>query len=188
MSGLMPALCLMAVTILAPIASIAPTAPSAPAPTEYETKARLMLMVLPYIQWSCEANWKEGAFVIAVLGDSPFGYQLDERARSLTIHHRPIKIRYITRVREAEGCQALFICSSEARRLDSIFAWTRGREILTLSDDPALAKRGVMLNLLLEEGYVRLVVNPEVAQGAGLTLGSRLMSLSRIIRVPGVAS
>ncbi|MBI1751720.1 MAG: YfiR family protein [Acidobacteria bacterium] len=176
MSWFLPAFCLAA--LMAP-------APVAPAPPEYETKARILLMVLPYIQWAGERGWKEGPFVIAVLGDSPFGYHLDEGARSLTVHHRPIKIRYVSQVREAEGCHALFICSSEGRRLDGIFAWIRGREVLTLSDDPALAKRGVMLNLLLEEGYVRLAACPEAAQGAGLTLGSRLLSLARIIRASG---
>ncbi|WLT31223.1 YfiR family protein [Geothrix sp. PMB-07] len=179
MSGFFPTFCLMAFLASDPV-----TTP----PTEYETKARILLMVLPYIQWSSESSWKDGPFVIAVLGDSPFGYHLDEGARSLTIHHRPIKIRYITRVREAEGCHALFVCSSEARRLDGIFAWTRGREVLTLSDDPALAKRGIMLNLLLEEGFVRLAANPEAVQGSGLTLGSRLMALARPIRASGASS
>lgn len=179
MSWLFPAFCL---------AGPMPPALVAPAPPEYETKARILLMVLPYIQWASESGWKEGPFVIAVLGDSPFGYHLDEGARSLTIHHRPIKIRYVTRVREAEGCHALFICSSEGRRLDGILAWLRGREVLTLSDDPALARRGIMLSLLLEDGYVRLAACPEAAQGTGLTLGARLLSLARIIRPSGAGS
>lgn len=172
MSRLLAGLCAAAVLGAAP-------GPPLDRPTEYSSKAKILLMVLPYIEWPSEATWKEGPFKIAVLGESPFGSRLDEGVRSLTVHHRSIQIRYVSKVRDAEGCQALFICTSELSRVDAILAWAKGREILTLSDDLALAKRGVMLNLLLEGGFVRLVVNPDETRQAGLVLGSRLMSLAR---------
>lgn len=150
-------------------------------PTEYGSKAKIFLMVLPYIQWPSQTTWPEGPFKIAVLGDSPFGTRLDEGIRTLTVHQRPIQIRYVSKVRDAEGCQALFICSSELPRIHTILAWVAGREILTVSDDATLAKRGVMLNLLLEDGFVRLAVNPEATHRPGLVLGSRLMSLARTV-------
>jgi hypothetical protein len=150
-------------------------------PTEYASKAKIFLMVLPYIQWPSQTTWPEGPFKIAVLGDSPFGTRLDDGIRTLTVHQRPIQIRYVSKVRDAEGCQALFICSSEIPRIEAILAWMEGREILTVSDDAILAKRGVMLNLLLEDGFVRLAVNPEATQRRGLVLGSRLMSLARTV-------
>jgi len=170
----LPIICLTLSCFLGPWAASAE-------PTEYAAKARLMLMTLSYVQWPSQSSWKEGPVQIAVLGESPFGSRLEEVARTLTIHHRPIQIRQISRVREAEGCQALFVCASEARQLDGILAWARGREVLTMSDDEAIAKRGVMLNFLIEDGFVRLVVNPVATQGAGLQLGSRLMSLARIV-------
>lgn len=153
-------------------------------PTEYGTKAKLMLVVLPYVEWASESKWKPGPFQIAVLGESLFGSRLDEGAKTLTIHHRPIRIQYISRLREAEGCQALFICASESRRVDSILAWAEGKEILTMGDDEDLAKRGVMLNLILQGDFVRLVVNPEAARASGLTFGSQVKALARIISTP----
>lgn len=150
-------------------------------PAEYASKARILLMVLPYIQWPSQESWVEGPFKVAVLGESPFGTRLDEGTRSLTVHHRSIQIRYISKVRDAEGCQALFVCNSEVPRADGILAWLEGREILTISDDERLAKRGVMLNLLLEGGFVRLVVNPQATHRSGLVLGSRLMSIARTV-------
>ncbi|GLH72972.1 hypothetical protein GETHLI_14740 [Geothrix limicola] len=172
--------CLCAVLVL----SAGTGAPALEKPTEYSSKAKILLMILPYIQWPSEANWKEEPFKLAVLGESPFGTRLDEGTQSLTVHHRPIQIRYISKVRDAEGCQALFICASEQRRIDGILSWTEGKEILTLSDDESLARKGVILNLLLEGGYVRLVVNPEAARRSNLLLGSRLMSLAKPISAP----
>lgn len=173
---------LVALSLL--VAMVGSPAVGAESPTEYGTKAKLMLVVLPYVEWASEAKWKPGPFEIAILGESLFGSRLDEGAKTLTIHHRPIRIHYVTRLREAEGCQALFICASEARRIDSILAWAEGREILTIGDDEELAKRGVMLNLILQGDFVRLVVNPEAARASGLTLGSQVKALARIVSTP----
>lgn len=177
MSGARAALSLL-------LALVVNAAPMPEAATEYGTKAKLLLVVLPYVEWASEATWKAGPFQIAVLGESLFGSRLDECARTLTVHHRPIRIQYVSRVREAEGCQALFICASEIRRIDAILAWATGREILTVSDDEQLARRGVMLNLLHEGEYVRLVINPDRAQAAGLVMGSQLKAHARIISNP----
>jgi len=173
---------LAALTLLT--AQIVHAAPLPEKATEYGTKAKLLLVVLPYVEWVSEATWKAGPFRVAVLGESLFGSELDESARTLTVHHRPIRIQYVSRLREAEGCQALFICASEIRRMDAILAWAEGREILTVADNEQLARRGVMLNLLHEGEYVRLVINPEAAQAAGLIMGSQLKALARIISTP----
>jgi hypothetical protein len=153
---------------------------TAPTP-EYVLKAKILLVLLPYIRWPAQDTWGDHTFQIAVLGRSPFGRHLDEAARNLTVHHCPVQIRYVGRPGEAEGCQVLFVSASELDRLDSILAWTSRRAILTVADDEASASKGVMVNLLLEGAYVRLAVNPDAASEAGLFLGSQLMHNARII-------
>ena len=148
---------------------------------EYSRKAKLLLTLLPYVQWRSQATWGDGPFQIAVLGKSEFGPHLNNQAGSLTIHHRQIRVRYVSKPGDAEGCQALFICASEAPRIESILTWAKGRPILTLSDDEAMARRGVMVNLVMDGSFVRMVVNPETAAMAGLFLGSEIQANARII-------
>jgi hypothetical protein len=154
---------------------------------EYLLKARILLTLLPYVEWPANAAGGDLPFDIVVLGRSPFGPYLDGELRKLTVHHRVIRVRYVSKLAEAEGCQALFICASEAKRVNDILAWARGRQVLTLADDVGLSGRGVMINLLLEEQKVRLAVNLEVVRASGFVLSSRLMPLARIIATPAPA-
>jgi hypothetical protein len=155
---------------------------------EYLLKARILLTLLPYVQWPDNATGVDRPFDIVVLGRSPFGSHLDDELRKLTVHHRVIRVRYLSKLAEAEGCQALFICASEAKRVGDILAWAKGRQVLTLADDVGLAGRGVMINLLLEEQKVKLALNLESARASGFVLSSRLMPLARIITTPTSAS
>jgi hypothetical protein len=143
---------------------------------EYARKADLLLFLLPYVQWPSGTKWESGSFELAVLGKSDIGPHLDGKVQALTVHKKPIRIRYVSRPNDAEGCQAVFICASEAPRIDRILAWAKGRPILTLSDDVAMAKRGVMVNLLLYNARVGLFVNPDVASASRLSLGSTLQA------------
>jgi hypothetical protein len=152
-----------------------------PEANEYLLKTRILLTLLPYVQWPATADVGNRPFELVVLGKSPFGPHLKEEIGKLTVHHRQIHLRYASTLSEAEGCHALFICASEARRIHEILAWAKDRQVLTVADEVGLAGRGVMINLLLEDKKVRLAVNLEVARASGFTLSSRLMPLARII-------
>jgi hypothetical protein len=152
-----------------------------PPSPEYVLKAKILLVLLPYVRWPGQDAWGERPFQVAVLGQSPFGPHLDEASRNLTVHRRTVQIRYIGKPGEAEGCQVLFICASERYRLQSILGWARGKPVLTMADDEDLLSQGVMVNLLLEGAFVRLAVNPDAAGEAGIFLGSQLLRNARIL-------
>ncbi len=160
---------------------LAVVAQAAPPPPEYVLKAKILVGLLPYVQWPDEAAQGDRPFQIAVLGRSPFGPHLDELAKTHTAHRRPIRLRYTGRASEAEGCQAIFICRSELSHLEAVLAWAQPRHVLTLSDDEALAQRGVMMNLLMEGRFVRLAVNQESATAAGVLISSQLLRDARLL-------
>lgn len=154
---------------------------SVPPSPEYVLKAKILLVLLPYVRWPAQDTWGEKPFQIAVLGQSPFGPHLDEASKNLTVHRRPVRIRYIGKPGEADGCQVLFVCASERYRLQPILGWARGKPVLTVADDEDLIRQGIMVNLLLEGAFVRLAVNPDAAGESGLFLGSQLLRNARIL-------
>jgi hypothetical protein len=60
-------------------------------------------------------------------------------------------------------------------------AWARNHQVLTVADDEAMARRGVMVNLLMERQYVRLAVNANALSAAGISLSSRLLRNARML-------
>jgi hypothetical protein len=148
---------------------------------EYVLKAEILIGLMPYVQWPSSPTPPSGPFVIGVFGRSPFGKALDDYARARTIQRRPILIRYATKVEELDGCEAVFISPSEARQAGQVTDWARGRRVLTVADVAMTLHQGVMVGLLLEGDYVRLVVNLEAAQAQGISFGSLLLRNARIV-------
>jgi uncharacterized protein DUF4154 len=148
-------------------------------PTEYEVKAAFLLNFARFVEWPPEKG--QGPFVVAVLGEDPFGPALDRTFEGNGVGGRPSEVRRLPRLEDASRTQILFIGKSEERRLPAILAALRGTHVLTVSDIPGFAERGGMIGLRLEERRVRFDINPEPAAESGLKLSSQLLKLARIV-------
>jgi len=76
----------------------------------------------------------------------------------------------------------LFVSSSEKEHIESVIDAMKGLPILTIGDAPGFAKRGGIINFMLEDNKVRFEVNVEAAKHADLTISSRLLTLARIVQ------
>jgi hypothetical protein len=153
---------------------------AAPEP-EYEIKARMLVELLSYVQWPADSDPAKRAVDIVVVGKSPFGAHLDNYARIRALERRPVRIRYLAKAGDPGSCAAVFVCRSEVGRADALMAWARSHQVLTVADDEAMARRGVMVNLLMERQYVRLAVNANALSAAGISLSSRLLRNARML-------
>jgi N-acetylglucosamine kinase-like BadF-type ATPase len=77
-----------------------------------------------------------------------------------------------------KDCQVLFVSSSEAPRVDRIIASCGTNSILTVGEGEQFTRRGGMIGFMISDQKVRFRINREAAEGAGLTVSSRLLRLS----------
>jgi hypothetical protein len=75
----------------------------------------------------------------------------------------------------------LFIGSSEAAHLEEVIHALKGLPVLTIGETPGFARRGCIINLIVEDNKVRFEVNLDAAKQADLNVSSRLLALARII-------
>jgi hypothetical protein len=76
------------------------------------------------------------------------------------------------------SCRILFISSSEQNQLKEILAALDNTSVLTVSDMPQFARRGGMIQFVVEANKVRVEVNLTSAERAGLTLSSQLLKVA----------
>ncbi len=133
-------------------------------------------------------NWPPGSvpdpqapLVIGVLGDDPFGAFLDETVRGETVGGRPFEIRRDRRIEAIANSHILFISRSEVDRLKEILATVAGRPMLTVSDADDFARRGGMIQFVVERSRIRLRINLQAAQAASLTISSKLLRSAEIV-------
>jgi hypothetical protein len=156
---------------------------AAAAPSEYQVKAVFLFNFSRFVEWPATAFPSANApFVMCILGNDPFGDELDEVVKGEIVNGRPLVVR---RLQSAEGvteCHMLFVHQSEERRLGEALSRIDHRSTLTVSDLPGAAQRGVMIRLVTEQGRIRMRVNVESARAADLTISSNLLRSAEIVK------
>ncbi len=155
----------------------------ASAPTEYEVKAVFVLNFARFVAWPAQAFTNAAQpFVIGVLGNDPFGPQLDDAVRGEQAEGHPLVVRRFQDVADVGNCQILFIDQSQAAQLPHILAALDHRSTLTVTDMQGASRRGVMIQFDTINHHIRLRINPDSARAAGLTISSTLLQLAQIDR------
>jgi hypothetical protein len=150
---------------------------------EYRLKAAFVSSFAGFIAWPADALKNPGdAIVICVLGEDPFGSALDQAVSGKAVQDHKLIARRIADVRQASGCQILFIASSERRRLHGILKEVQASAILTVGDTDNFTSEGGMINLHVEGDRIRILVNMDAAELGRLHISSKLLSLARIVR------
>ena len=152
------------------------------APSEYQVKAVFLFNFAQFVDWPAQAfPGPDAPFVIGILGEDPFGPQLDQVVRGEMVNQRPLVIERYHNVAEIRDCNILFIGSTENGHLDEILAALKGRSILTVGDADPRGQRGLMIRLVNENNRIRLRIDVAAAKAGNLTISSKLLRPAEIV-------
>jgi hypothetical protein len=147
--------------------------------TEYQVKAAYLANFGRFIEWPASvAVAKSESFNICVLGQDPFGPDLDAAIAGETIGGAHLAAKRIARPQDAVDCRIVFISSSEMGQWKEILAALRLLSVLTVSDMPQFARRGGIIQFLLDGNRVRFDINLAATERVGLNLSSELLKLA----------
>lgn len=147
---------------------------------EYSVKALYIEKIARFTEWKTDLAGEY--FVIDVLGKSPFNGELEKMAKKAKIKNKTIKINYITNYQDIKECQLLFICASEKSKLPAIIKYIETLNILTIADTPGFCKKGVHLNLYIDdEETLKYEINPNALKRDSMTVDMQLINYGEII-------
>jgi len=152
-------------------------------PEEAELKAEFIERFTRFIEWpGQDGRAADEPFVIGIVGTTPVARQLERVARDRPFRGRPARVLQIRKLEAVRRCDLVFIAGSEDERLSEILVLTSGHPILTISDSPGFARRGVLINLYREESFLRFTVNRTEVDRSGLRFAARLLHLARLVQ------
>ena len=150
------------------------------APTEYEIKAAFLYNFAKFVEWPADAFRKEpGALVIGILGNDPFGHDLDDALEGKTIQDKKIVLKRVSDWEQASECNVLFVSASQEHDVEGLLNVIKKLPILTVSDMGGFAQRGGVVGMMVEGNKVRFNVNTKAANAAGLKVSSQLLKLAK---------
>jgi hypothetical protein len=119
-------------------------------------------------------------FVIGVLGDDPFGPELDA-IQEKTINGRQITIKRFQTIDDILLCHLLFFSFGEKEMVKKALQKINNKNILTVGEAEGFAQTGGMIGFVQEQNKIRFEINRAAAANAGLTISSKLLKLAIIV-------
>lgn len=149
-------------------------------PSEYKLKAAFLYHFSQFVDWPPTTYAAANApFVIGLLGDNPFGNDLEQTVHGKNLGPHALMVRAFHSLAEATNqCQILFISSSEQKRLPEILASLGGGNLLTVGEAENFGEAGGMIQFVMEGTKIRFRINEAATQRAGLKVSAKLLSLA----------
>jgi hypothetical protein len=150
---------------------------------EYELKSAVIGNLAKFVEWPSRAlSGDKDPFQVCVLGKDPFHGALESALNGKLAMGRPFAILAVADASKTSGCQILFIVSPDRKRLHAILSELRPEGILTVGESEGFAAQGGMVDLILEDGHIRMRINLEAATQAHLKVSSKLLGLAEIVK------
>jgi hypothetical protein len=155
---------------------------------EYEIKAAYLYNFGLYVEWPKE--WAPGdskEFVIGILGKDPFGVNLAKIAVDKKVNGKAIVVHVFKSIKDYKPCHMLFISGggekeeSAGARLAAALKKIKDDPVLVVCETAGLAKKGAVINFLIEENTVHFEINTDLAKNANLQISSKLLRLGKKI-------
>lgn len=178
-----PVLLYVVVAVASMLLGTQPLCAQNPKPSDYQVKAAYLYNFGRFVEWPSDgAATKGNPFTVCILGQDPFGSDLDTILAGETIGGKQVVAKRISSPQESVSCHILFLSSIEANRLGKIIDILDKEAVLTVSDMPEFSQRGGMIQFVLEGNRVRFEVNLAATQRAHLTLSSELLKVATTVK------
>ena len=153
---------------------------TAESPPEYKFKAAYLFHFTQFVEWPSNVfTDAKSPLIIGILGENPFGNELENGLRDKTVDGRPIKTRIIQSPAEARtNCHVLFISASEKQKEREIIQSLEGASILTVGETEDFTDSGGMIKFVSVDKRIRFEIKDETAKKAGLKIRAKLLTLA----------
>lgn len=148
-----------------------------PNSTNTKIKATFIYNFTKYIDWP--EKYKEGNFVIGVLGASSFYNDLTTLLSKKTVGKQIFEIKSYTNSESVTGvCHILFITAEQSAQLPEVLKKMKGKSTLIVTEKTGMAKQGSGINFVIENNKQRFELNKTNIEKYNMKVSSTLASLA----------
>ncbi|NOQ25288.1 MAG: DUF4154 domain-containing protein [Bacteroidales bacterium] len=149
----------------------------------YVLKAVYLEKISRFIKWPEESlmNDIDKPFIVSVIGKTPLAKNLEQIYVIQKINNKEVVIKRISNLYEIENSHILVIAESEKKNLQNILSITKDLPVLTISEAPDFAKKGVLINFYEEDNKLRFEINETAVLQSPLQMSFYLLNSAKII-------
>jgi hypothetical protein len=144
---------------------------------ERAVRAAYVYNLLQYIDWPSPKT----DLLIGFEGDPATGEILQELLNGRSSNAHPVHVLLSPSPEELRNCSILYLSDGSTREAQRALDSVRGRTVLTVGESDPFAREGGMVALVNTGDRIRIEVNLEAAQHAGIRISSRVLNLATIV-------
>lgn len=150
---------------------------------EYSVKLAFLFNFTKFVEWPPDSyRDPQAPLVICIVGHDPFRQDLEVELRTRKVGEHPVEVRTLRTSDKLSACHIVFVPVTEKVQAHRILSGLQGSSTLTVGETTGFAALGGIINLTVEGNNVHFEVNRLAADRAGLKIGSRLLSIAKIVK------
>ena len=141
-----------------------------------------MLKMAHFIEWPEHSDiyQKDSRFTFCIQNSNNLHASLVKWAKTGTIKNKAVEFQFINNdLSNLDGCTVLYF--TDNRNLQAFLQSAIDEHVLTISDVPGNAQRGVIVNFISKDEKLRFEINLDVAKRQGFIISPRLLRLATIV-------
>lgn len=163
--------------LLLPLMAAAPATP--PPDTNAKIKSSYLMNFTKYIEWP--GNYKEGSFVIGVLGSSSLVDELNKMAATKKVGLQNIEVKNFSSPSAVSKCHVLYVTPEMSTSLRDVLGKIKGQSTLVVTEKSGMAKQGAAINFLVLDNKLKFELNKNNAEKHNLAVGSSLLPMAILV-------
>lgn len=149
---------------------------------EYPVKLAFLYNFTKFVEWPAQSYRGPGApLVICIVGDDPFGPDIEGELRTRSVGSHPIEVRTLRPSDIMNVCHMVFVPATAESQATRILRGLKGPSTLTVGETEGFAVLGGVINLTADGNTLHFEVNLLAAERAGLKISAKMLALAKII-------
>jgi len=140
-------------------------------------RAAYVYNLLQYIDWPPGKN----ELVIGFDGDPATGEILRTLLDGRNSNGRPVRVVLFPTAQELRNCSIFYLSDGPTRGARQAMDSLQGSAVVTIGETDPFAREGGMVALINTGDHIRIEVNLDATEQAGIHISSRVLSLATIV-------
>lgn len=148
--------------------------------TNAKIKAMFIYSFTRYVEWP--SDYKQGNFVIGVMGSGSLVSELDKMANSgKRAGSQAIEVKSFATSSAISRCHMLIVPSDFKGNLAEVLAKIKGQSTLIITEKAGMAKSGAAINFVVQNNKQAFELNKSNAEKYDLKVSSNLLTLAIVV-------
>lgn len=127
------------------------------------------------IEWP--ENYREGDFLITVLGSSTIYNELLQNVKGKIIGNQTIRVTQVSNISSIGKCNMLYIPSAQSNLLEAAEKYLSGVPTVFVTEKDGMIRQGADINIIHLDGKLQFEINPKQLENKKLIAAKTLLNL-----------